>query len=89
MGRPKLGTEYKKPSDYKYDYPYQREVTKHLTWEDKVLIASRTGYTIRYVRCWCAGTRKNKDIEKIAVLIASLNVEKFRQLNQSTYPSNN
>jgi|GEM_PF-4916190 len=83
MGRPKLGTEYKKPSDYKYDYPDQRVVAIHLTWEDKTFIAEKTGYKISYVGDWCRGKRKNTDIEKFAVLLASLNVEKFRQMNQS------
>jgi hypothetical protein len=89
MGRPKIGTEYKKPSDYTYDYPDQRVVAKHLSWEDKEIIAKKTGYTIRYVRCWCAGNRKNVAIEKMAVLLASINVDKFRQINQSTDPSTN
>jgi len=81
MGRPKLGTEYKKPSDYHYDYPKNRKIFKHLSWEDKQLISHKTGYTTRYVCFWGLGTRKNKRIEEWARKIAILNIAKLRKLN--------
>jgi len=81
MGRPKLGTEYKKPSDYHYDYPINRKIFKHLSIEDKRLISDKTGYTIQYVRYWGLGTRKNKSIEELARRISIINIEKLRKIN--------
>ncbi len=89
MGRPKLGTEYKKPSDYTYDYQGNREVSKHLSREDKQLICSRTGFSVAYVRQWCQGRRRSRSIEEWARRIMKLNIAKQRKLNQSTDPSTN
>jgi hypothetical protein len=88
MGRPKIGTEFKKPSDYHYDYPENREISKHLSFEDKKLIAARTGYKITYVRCWGHGKRRNRRIEEIARLIMRLNIAKQRKFNSQPNTSN-
>jgi len=55
MGRPRIGTELKKPSDYTYDYPENREVSKHLTPEDKIFIVHKTGYSYTHIYDWCRG----------------------------------
>jgi len=84
MGRKKLGAEYKKPSDYHYDYPSNREVSKHLTIEDKHLIAARTGFSYTYVNDWCKGKRRNRSIEGWARKVMPLNIAKQRKLGQTT-----
>lgn len=75
MGRPKLGAEYKKPSDYSYDYPEQRDIAKCLLTDDLVRIAELTGYSISYIRGWCAGTRNNNEIERHARMFAKINAD--------------
>jgi len=75
-------------SKYVYDYPGNREVSPHLTWQDKQLIASRTGFSIVYVRQWCQGRRRSRPIEEFARRIAKLNIAKQRKL-QSIDPSTN
>ena len=82
MGRPKLGAEYKKPSDYTYDYPANREIGKWITWKDKAHIAAKTGYTRDYVNDWCVGRRRNDKIESLARIIAKLNQAKQRKLEK-------
>lgn len=82
MGRPRLGTELKKPSDYKYDYPANREVARWLTSDDKVQIAFRTGYALGYVKHWCIGNRRNASIDALARKIARLNQAKQRKLEK-------
>jgi hypothetical protein len=74
---------------YVYDYPENREVSKHLSKEDRALIITRTGFSYKYVNDWCRGTRKNRRIEEWARRIAKLNIAKQRKLNQSTDPSTN
>jgi hypothetical protein len=76
-------------SKYVYDYPGNREVSKHLSWEDKQLICSRTGFSIVYVRQWCQGRRRSRPIDEWARKIMKLNIAKHRKLNQSTDPSTN
>jgi len=76
-------------SKYSYDYPANREVSKHLSREDKQFICSRTGFSIIYVRQWCQGRRRSRPIEEWACRIAKLNLAKQRKLNQSTNPSTN
>jgi hypothetical protein len=80
MGRHKLGAEYKKPSDYHYDYPENKEVAKHLCDEDRKLIAIHTAYTLGYVNDWCLGRRKNKKIETLARYLMRINIAKQRKL---------
>jgi hypothetical protein len=80
MGRPKLGAEYKKPSDYTYDYPKNREIAKHLDVQDRIILCQMTGFSKGYINDWCLGRRKNKRIGDMAVRIANLNIEKFRKL---------
>lgn len=81
MGRPKLGAEYKKPSDYHYDYPEQREITRYLETKDRAWIISRSGYSAGYVRQWFRGKRRNAFIRELALKIQKLNLEKQRKLN--------
>ena len=84
MGRPKLGAEYKKPSDYIYDYPENRKVSRHLTIDDKHLISARTGFSYSYVSGWCRGERRSRPIEEWARRIARLNQAKQRKLEKLT-----
>ena len=74
---------------YVYDYPANREVAQHLTWQDKQLIRSKTGFSIVYIRQWCQGRRKSRPIEEWARRIMNLNIAKQRKLNKSTDPSTN
>jgi peroxiredoxin len=74
MGRPKLGAKYKKPTDYKYDYPEQRILAKDLLSDDKVRIAELSGYSISYIKDWCVGTRKNAVIERYARIFVKINI---------------
>ena len=84
MGRPRIGKELKKPSDYKYDFPGNREISSFLTPNDKNQIAYRTGYCIRTVHYWCQGVRRNARIEEWARRMARLNIAKQRKLDNST-----
>lgn len=74
---------------YIYDYPDNREVSKHLGAGDRAQIAYRSGYTVNYVREWCRGTRKNGRIEEWARRIMKLNIAKQRKLSQSIESSTN
>ena len=82
MGRSKLGKEYKKPSDYSYDYPEQREISKGLRFGDAIIISQKTKYSSVMIGNMLSGTRKmtprvkkiidqllliNKQIENIKV----------------------
>jgi len=80
MGRPRIGTELKKPSDYTYDYPENREVSKHLTPEDKIFIVHKTGYSYTHIYDWCRGRRRSKKIEFWANRIAKINKDKEQKL---------
>jgi hypothetical protein len=73
MGRPRIGTELKKHSDYKYDYPEQRSLAKGLLSDDRSRIAEITGYSPSYIMDWCAGTRKNAEIEHYVRLFVEIN----------------
>ena len=86
MGRPKLGAEYKKPSDYYY--PANREIAKRLVHQDKVFIASKTGVSLDYVRSWCVGRRRNAQVDELARRIVRLNIEKQRKLEKIKVSSN-
>jgi len=66
---------------YIYDYPINRDISKHLSSEDKLMIAEKTGYTIRYIRYWCMGTRRNKEIEKYARLLMKVNLSKIKLID--------
>ena len=70
-------------SKYVYDYPGNREVSTHLSWQDKQLISARTGFSIIYVRQWCQGRRRSRPIEEWARRIMKLNIAKHRKLSQS------
>ncbi|MEI6899315.1 MAG: hypothetical protein WCL00_05515 [Bacteroidota bacterium] len=80
MGRPRIGSELKKPSDYSYDYPGNREIAKNLTADDKLFIAFRAGTSIRYVRYWCQGKRRSNAIEEWAIRVMKLNQAKQKKL---------
>lgn len=58
MGRPKLGKEYKKPSDYTYDYPENRRYEKMLIKGDVKRIALTLSLTDNYIRQMLRGERK-------------------------------
>jgi len=81
MGRPRLGTYLKKPSDYKYDYPEIRDYGLLLTPEDKNIIVEKTGYSYAYVHAVCKGERKNPIIHEWILRIAQINIEKQQKLN--------
>ena len=73
---------------YIYDYPENRALAAHLTVEDKIFIATRTGYTVRYVRYWCTGRRNNGQIRDWAKYVVKLNLSKLRKLNSKVEPIN-
>jgi len=76
MGRSKLGAEYKKPSDYTYDYPENRELGKQLVSGDIGFIAKTLGYKSRYVMCVLRlGNRNNEKIKTIARKLIALRDE--------------
>ena len=81
MGRPRLSTDLKKPSDYHYDYPETREISKYLKVDDKKFIIEKTNYTYTYITQVCKGERKNSIIEEWIYKIAQLNIEKQQKLN--------
>jgi len=81
MGRPRIGIELKKPSDYTYDYPEVRAMGELLDPLDKNLIADKTGYSYSYITSVCDGKRKNMTIEEWIRKIAHLNLEKKKRLN--------
>lgn len=58
MGRPKLGEEYKKPSDYSYDFPEQREFSEGLILGDIKIIADKLIMSDTYVGLMVNGKRK-------------------------------
>ena len=67
MGRPKLGTEYKKPADYTYDYPKNRQIGDKLHHGDMLFIAKTLGYSGKYVaQVLKNGERNNEKIKTIA-----------------------
>jgi len=66
---------------YVYDYPENRAIAAHLTTDDKIFIAMRTGYTTSYIRYWCVGKRKNEKIRDLAKYVSSINQGKLRKLN--------
>jgi len=74
---------------YIYDYPANRDVSKHLGPGDRAQIAFRSGYTVNYVREWCRGTRRNKRIEEWARRIMKMNIANQRKLDKSSNPSSN
>lgn len=78
MPRPRLGPELKKPSDYHYDFPQQREIAAHLSASDIMYIAKRLKYTRRTIYYWCEGLRRNAKIEQIAKLLSEHNKEKIK-----------
>jgi hypothetical protein len=84
MGRPRLGENLKKPSDYSYDYPAQREIAKQLLFDDKIRMAETSGLTIRTVRCWCEGTRKNARLMELALRYAEINKETILEKGKVT-----
>jgi hypothetical protein len=66
---------------YFYDYPINRDVSKHLTPTDKQFISERTGFSKEYVRLWCIGRRKSRPIDELARKVMKLNIAKQRKLN--------
>lgn len=74
---------------YVYDYPANREVSAHLYPSDKQHIASKTGFSVKYVRQWCQGKRRSRRIEEVARLIMRLNLAKQRKLNSQPNTSTN
>lgn len=58
---------------YNYDYPENRAISNDLTTKDMRLIAERSGYSYSTVRKWCEGKRRNKTIERLAILIQTSN----------------
>jgi len=72
MGRKKLGKHYKKPSDYTYDYPEQRELAKTLRISDKSYIARLTGYSETHISYMCDGKRRMKP--EVKQIIEKLNL---------------
>lgn len=76
MGRPKLGAEYKKPSDYTYDFPENREIGKKLIHGDVWFIAKTVDCSRRYVsQVLKNGTRNNEKIKAIARKLIALRDE--------------
>lgn len=71
---------------YVYDYPDNREVSKHLSLSDKQMISFRTGFSMRYVNQWCQGSRRSRRIEEMARNLAGINKatarRKEKYLNQ-------
>ena len=76
MGRPKLGAEYKKPTDYTYDYPENREIGKKMIHGDAWFIAKTTGFSTSYVSdVLKEGIRNNERIKTIACKLIALRDE--------------
>ena len=76
MGRPKLGAEYKKISDYTYDYPENREIGSRLFNGDIGFIAQQVGCSAFYVRqVLNTGVRNNEKIKTIARNLIALRDE--------------
>jgi hypothetical protein len=73
MGRPRIGEELKKPSDYSYDYPEQREIAKYLLSDDKIRMTQISGLSPRMVNNWCEGNRKNTKLMELALRYAEIN----------------
>lgn len=83
MGRPRLGKELKKPSDYSYDYPENREMGKYIQNRDRKLLASITGYDIGLIHKILNGKRyMNEKVKKYAELIMEFNKAKEEVINQ-------
>jgi hypothetical protein len=75
MGRPRLGKELKKPSDYTYDYPDQRELAAGLHHGDITRLAAATGYSASMIHDMVTGRRKMPDRVKRLI-------EKYHDLNR-------
>ena len=71
---------------YQYDFPDQREIAKSLLMDDRVIIAERTGYSIRTVNSWCLGKRKSEKIKSFALLLSQINQD-FHVLKTTSNPS--
>jgi len=82
MGRPKIGSEYKKSSDYKYDFPENRQISLFLRRGDKSIIAEKTGYTLQAIRKICKGERRMKpEIKQVIEQLILVN----EQISKITY----
>jgi hypothetical protein len=66
---------------YVYDYPANREVSKHLDPRDKQLIAAKTGFSLQYIQYWCRGKRRSRRIDDLARQIMRLNIAKQHKLD--------
>ena len=76
MGRPKIGAEYKKPSDYTYDYTENRAIGARLFKGDIGFIAEKVGCSTYYVcQVLYRGTRTNEKILTIARKLIALREE--------------
>lgn len=76
MGRQKIGTEYKKPTDYKYDFPENREIGKQLIHGDIAFISKTVGCSSSLVKhVLTVGDRNNEKIKTIARKLIALRSE--------------
>lgn len=72
-GRPRIGKELKKPSDYTYDYPENRKLGAKLVSGDISFIAANTGHSISYVHAVLReGTRNNDKIIAFARKVVAM-----------------
>jgi hypothetical protein len=58
---------------YVYDFPEQRKIAYYLFLDDKSMIAHKTGLSIRTVKDWCKGKRRNPKVMELAVRFAKIN----------------
>lgn len=66
MGKPRIGTELKKPSDYTYDYPEQRVLAKKLRKGDLEIVARKTKRSYGYIAQMTSGKRRmTTDVRRI------------------------
>ena len=73
MGRPRIGETIKKPSDYTYDYPEQREIARYILMDDRKRMAELTGYSMTHISDWCTGQRKNDILMQLALKYSEIN----------------
>jgi hypothetical protein len=64
---------------YVYDYPDQREIAKGLLSDDKTRMSELSGLSMRMVRCWCEGTRKNDKLMRLALRFSEINKSCFEK----------
>lgn len=79
MGRHKgglIGKEnYKKISDYHYDYPENREISEGITRNDKMQMGIDLNLSYGYIIQWCAGKRKSEKIRQYALKLKETKVD--------------